>query len=80
MAYLVDSLTKASTGNRTAPDWWHDLKRAENQKHEMSAESEELFAKLRAEVFGAGAAVVDMPTTLSSSSKIPRLAAVLQSK
>ena len=31
-AYLVDSLKHAATGNRTPPDWWHEVRRAENLK------------------------------------------------
>ena len=30
-AYFVDNLRKAAEGIRTPPDWWHDVKRAENQ-------------------------------------------------
>ncbi|MCC7334766.1 MAG: hypothetical protein IT422_06705 [Pirellulaceae bacterium] len=52
MAYLVDSVTKASTGNRTAPDWWQDLKRAERQEMQMSVESQRVFTQIRAELFG----------------------------
>ncbi len=52
MAYLVDSVTKAAAGNRTAPDWWYELKRAEVQKHELNEESRVLFAKIRTELFG----------------------------
>jgi hypothetical protein len=52
MAYLVDSVMKASTGTRTAPDWWQDLKRAERQELEMSVESQRVFTQIRAELFG----------------------------
>lgn len=52
MAYLVDSITKASTGTRTAPDWWQDLKRAERQELEMSVESQRVFTQIRSELFG----------------------------
>lgn len=31
-AYLVDSLNHATTGNRTPPDWWHEMRRAETLK------------------------------------------------
>lgn len=68
MAYLVDSVTKAASGNRTAPDWWHDLKRVEAQKHELSQESRALFARLRSEVFGS----TDQPDT--SKAKVIRRA------
>ena len=52
MAYLVDSVSKAAAGNRTAPDWWQDLQRTEAQKHELSSEARRVFANLRKEVFG----------------------------
>jgi hypothetical protein len=29
---LVDNLNHASKGNRTPPDWWHDLRRSEEIK------------------------------------------------
>jgi len=29
-AFLVDSLKNAVAGNRTPPDWWHEVRRAEN--------------------------------------------------
>jgi hypothetical protein len=51
MAFLVDSVDKASKGNRTAPDWWCELKRSESHEHEFSQESENLFAKIRDELF-----------------------------
>ena len=28
-AYLVDNLKNAAKGNRTPPDWWHEVRRAE---------------------------------------------------
>ncbi len=52
MAYLVDSVTQAANGNRTAPDWWHDMRRKENRSQNISDEARELFAKVRQEVFG----------------------------
>lgn len=52
MAYLVDSVTKAAAGNRTAPDWWHDMRRTENRSQNISDEARDLFAKVRQEVFG----------------------------
>ncbi|MFN3194050.1 MAG: hypothetical protein ACE361_26310 [Aureliella sp.] len=75
MAYLVDSVTKAASGNRTAPDWWQDLKRSENQKHEMNAESEKLFAKIRTELFGA--AVDESKTTPRSTGNLINLTDIL---
>ena len=29
-AFLVDNLKNAAKGNRTPPDWWHEVRRAEN--------------------------------------------------
>lgn len=52
MAYLVDSVTQAAKGNRTAPDWWQDLRRAEERKRSESRENREVIARLRREVFG----------------------------
>lgn len=74
MAYLVDSVTKASQGNRTAPDWWHELKRDENQRLEMSVESKQLFSKIRSELFGNGEA----KEVQSESSKIVHLSEILK--
>ena len=28
-AYLTDNLKQAATGRRTPPDWWHNLRKAE---------------------------------------------------
>lgn len=74
MAYLVDSVTKAANGNRTAPDWWLDLKRAENQKLQMSIESKKLFSKIRTELFGG--TVGDAPAL--SSGKVSSVGEVLK--
>ena len=51
MAYLVDSVKKAHAGQRTPPDWWHDVRRAEEKQADLSTESRKLFSQLRAEVF-----------------------------
>ncbi len=52
MAFFVDSVAKASTGTRTAPDWWHDLKRLENQQHQLTSEGRAVFARIQSEIFG----------------------------
>lgn len=57
MAFLVDSVSEAAKGNRTAPDWWQELKRRENQKHDLSNESKAVFARIRGELFGESADV-----------------------
>ena len=52
MAYMVDSVTKADQGTRTAPDWWVELRRKEKVEHEeLSMESQNVFQRLRAELF-----------------------------
>lgn len=51
MAYLVNSVSHAAAGTRSAPDWWQELKRAETQQHEMSSESKAVFARIRTELF-----------------------------
>ncbi len=52
MAFFVDSVSKASKGQRTAPDWWHEVRREEQNQVELSNKSQKLFANLRAELFG----------------------------
>ncbi len=53
MAYIVDALRHAAEGTRTPPDWWHAVRKAEQQKQEPTIESRQLFSRLIAEVFGA---------------------------
>src|SRR5439155_4828294 len=38
-AYLVDNLKNAAKGNRTPPDWWHDVRRAEARTQAKSQEA-----------------------------------------
>lgn len=52
MAFLVDAVSKAAKGNRTAPDWWQELKQRERQKHDLSNEGKAVFARIRGELFG----------------------------
>ena len=52
MAFFVDSVTKASQGTRTAPDWWRELRKAEHREHELSRDGLAVFSQLRAELFG----------------------------
>lgn len=35
-AFLVDNLKNAAKGNRTPPDWWHEVRRAEARTHAKS--------------------------------------------
>ena len=51
MAYLVDSVSKAHKGLRTAPDWWHEVRRAECHQETLSDESRQLFNQIRSELF-----------------------------
>jgi hypothetical protein len=30
-AYFVDNVTQAHAGHRTAPDWWHEVRKAEDR-------------------------------------------------
>lgn len=36
-AYLVDNLKNAEQGTRTAPDWWHDIRKAEERANATRA-------------------------------------------
>ena len=52
MAFLVDSLSKAAKGLRTPPDWWHEVRKQEQQKARPTAEGRKVLGKLLNEVFG----------------------------
>lgn len=52
MAYLVDSVNKAASGQRTAPDWWRELRREESAKRDLTDESRQVFDRIRSELFG----------------------------
>ncbi len=43
-AYFIDNVKHAATGTRTAPDWWHDVRKAEERRvqaeHRSRRESE----------------------------------------
>ena len=52
MAYFVDSLSKAAQGIRTPPDWWHEIRKAEQNSDEPTPESRKVFSRLLDEVFG----------------------------
>jgi len=51
MAFLVDSVKNAAAGNRTAPDWWLDIQKAESRTQRLSSESKVLFDRVRGELF-----------------------------
>ena len=36
-AYLIDNLNHASKGTRLPPDWWHDIRKAEDRKRSKIA-------------------------------------------
>ena len=69
MAYLVDSLSKAADGIRTPPDWWHAVRKAEQQRQEPSVEGRQLFSRLIEEVFGAERNVSAKPISQSKSKR-----------
>lgn len=62
MAFLVDSVDKASKGNRTAPDWWREARRAEISNQEVTAEGRQVLANLHAELFGNESVVASATT------------------
>ncbi len=51
MAFLVDSVSNAAAGQRTPPDWWHELRQAESKTAELNEQSREVFARIRQELF-----------------------------
>ena len=44
-AYLVDNLNHASKGKRLPPDWWHDIRRAEERSRTKAAREKRLGPK-----------------------------------
>lgn len=50
MAFLVNSVTHAAKGSRTAPDWWLDLKRTELRQQEVAPESRNLLKRIQREL------------------------------
>lgn len=56
-AYLVDSVRNAGAGNRTPPDWWQELRRAERRARSVQKRSAVRARAAKAEP-GAG----DTPT------------------
>lgn len=51
MAFLVDSVHAAVQGRRTPPDWWHTLKREEEQRLSHDRSSISVFEQIREELF-----------------------------
>ena len=78
MAFLVDSVTKASQGTRTPPDWWCDMKRAESRSHQLSTEGKQVFERVRAEVFGSSTEPVSTPDNKSKTTKVSRISDILR--
>lgn len=62
MAFFVDSVTKAAQGQRTAPDWWQELKRQEQREHELSQDGLSVFSRIRSELFGEDPSQQPAPT------------------
>lgn len=52
MAYLVDAVKHAAVGERTPPDWWHEMRRREERIKAASADTSQAFERIRREVFG----------------------------
>ncbi len=52
MAFLVDSLSKASQGLRTPPDWWHEIRRKEQKTSTPTIKGRRILGQLLDEVFG----------------------------
>ena len=52
MAFLVDSLSKASQGLRTPPDWWHEIRRKEQKTSTPTTKGRRILGQLLDEVFG----------------------------
>jgi hypothetical protein len=64
-AFLVDNLKNAAKGNRTPPDWWHDVRRAEvrlqaksasadiplNATPDLSDEARQVYERIAKEMF-----------------------------
>lgn len=74
-AYFVDSVKKAHAGQRTPPDWWHDVRRAEHKQADLSSESRTIFEKIRAELFDAS----DVETSTQRKPSISSVRDVLKS-
>jgi hypothetical protein len=52
MAFLLDSLKKAQSGERTPPDWWQQSKRAELRNQKPTVRGQQVLSRLMNEVFG----------------------------
>lgn len=78
MAFLVDSVTKASQGTRTAPDWWCDMKRAESRNHQLSSEGKQVFDRVRSKVFGKRTGPRVVPGNKSNTNKVSHIADIFQ--
>ena len=52
MAFLLDSLKKAQSGERTPPDWWQQSKRMELKNQKPTVRGQEVLSRLMSEVFG----------------------------
>ena len=42
MAYLIDNLKKSASDGRTPPDWWHDIRKAEEKKQDSLARQQSM--------------------------------------
>ena len=44
MAYLIDNLKKSASDGRTPPDWWYDIRKAEERKRDSLARQQSMTA------------------------------------
>jgi hypothetical protein len=44
MAYLIDNLKKSASDGRTPPDWWHGIRKAEEQQQDALARQQSMTA------------------------------------
>ena len=44
MAYLIDNLKKSTSDGRTPPDWWHDIRKAEEKKQDSLTRQQAMTA------------------------------------
>ena len=44
IAYLIDNIKKSASDGRTPPDWWHDIRKAEERKRDAQARQQSMTA------------------------------------
>jgi hypothetical protein len=81
-AYFVDNIRAAASGSRTPPDWWHDVRKAEQraqaERHrrrgmpkvvEPDTESVQAFDHIRDDIFGQFLAAGQSPADASRNAE-----------